>query len=101
METVVIAVAIGFAIGVLVGRATAGGGGSPRLSGPLVIKGTVSGDLETRLKALIQSGKNIEAIKLAREETGLGLKQAKDLVDALGRGRSLPDILSGGNGPTF
>lgn len=32
---------------------------------------------------LIRSGNKIEAIKLVREKTGLGLKEAKDLVDAL------------------
>ena len=38
-----------------------------------------------QIKALIMQGKKIEAIKLYREQTGLGLKQAKDYVDALER----------------
>jgi len=33
------------------------------------------------------SGNKIEAIKLLREETGLGLKEAKDAIDALVRQR--------------
>ena len=33
----------------------------------------------------IQAGNKIEAIKLVREQTGLGLKEAKDAVDAYRR----------------
>ena len=32
---------------------------------------------------LVWQGEKIEAIKLLREETGLGLKEAKDIVDAI------------------
>lgn len=35
---------------------------------------------------LVSSGKQIEAIKLVRERFGLGLKEAKDMVDGLARG---------------
>ena len=38
-----------------------------------------------QIKALIMRGKKIEAIKIYREQTGLGLKQAKDYIDALER----------------
>ncbi len=37
--------------------------------------------------AAVDSGHKIEAIKLLREETGLGLAEAKDVVDALARSR--------------
>jgi hypothetical protein len=37
------------------------------------------------IRALVMRGKKIEAIKLYREQTGLGLKQAKDYIDALER----------------
>lgn len=37
------------------------------------------------LKMLIMQGKKIEAIKVYRQQTGLGLKEAKDYVDALER----------------
>ena len=50
------------------------------LSGEYVPSPTVS--------ALIRSGRKIEAIKAIREETGLGLKDAKDLqerIEASGR----------------
>lgn len=35
-----------------------------------------------QIESLIFAGKKIEAIKLVREQTGLGLKEAKDFVDA-------------------
>lgn len=34
------------------------------------------------IRALIRSGRKLEAIKRVRELTGLGLKESKDLVDA-------------------
>jgi ribosomal protein L7/L12 len=34
----------------------------------------------------LQRGKKIQAIKIYREATGVGLKQAKDVVDAMARG---------------
>jgi large subunit ribosomal protein L7/L12 len=34
---------------------------------------------------LIARGKKIEAIKIYREATGVGLKEAKDAVDAIAR----------------
>lgn len=41
------------------------------------------------IQNLIQSGKKIEAIKLFRETFGVGLKEAKDAVEALERGESI------------
>jgi hypothetical protein len=35
----------------------------------------------------LDNGRTIEAIKLLRQETGLGLKEAKDAIDALARDR--------------
>jgi len=47
--------------------------------------------------AAIKSGHTVEAIKLIREQTGLGLKEAKDLVDSYLAGG--PDkVVSTGNG---
>ena len=37
------------------------------------------------IEALVVAGRKIEAIKQLRSETGLGLKEAKDEVDALAR----------------
>ena len=43
------------------------------------------GGLSEQIKTLIMRGKKIAAIKLYREQTGYGLKQAKDYIDALER----------------
>jgi ribosomal protein L7/L12 len=37
-----------------------------------------------RAQELVAKGQKIQAIKLIREQTGMGLKEAKDLVDRLG-----------------
>lgn len=36
------------------------------------------------VRNLVLQGKKIEAIKVLREETGMGLRDAKDVVDRLG-----------------
>lgn len=45
--------------------------------------------LEEHLRTLIQQNKQIRAIKLLREQTGMGLKDAKDAIDALAAGRPI------------
>lgn len=40
-------------------------------------------DLERQVRDLLSKGKKIEAIKLYREVTGVGLKEAKDAVEAM------------------
>lgn len=50
------------------------------------------------LRQLVADGKKIEAIKLVREQTGLGLKEAKDAVEAIERGES-PDLRPPTNAP--
>jgi ribosomal protein L7/L12 len=44
------------------------------------------GDLHDQLLELMRSNRKIEAIKVYREHTGLGLKEAKDFVEDLERG---------------
>ncbi|NLZ34857.1 MAG: 50S ribosomal protein L7/L12 [Clostridiales bacterium] len=44
-----------------------------------------SGDIESELKILISKGNKIEAIKLYREYTGYGLKEAKEHIDYLSK----------------
>jgi ribosomal protein L7/L12 len=39
--------------------------------------------------ALLAQGRKIEAIRVYREQTGVGLKEAKDAVEALERGESI------------
>lgn len=38
---------------------------------------------EEEVRALVRQGRKIDAIKLYREHTGLGLREAKDAVEAL------------------
>jgi hypothetical protein len=44
--------------------------------------------LPPEITELLRQGKKIEAIKLYRETTGVGLAQAKDQVEAIERGES-------------
>jgi large subunit ribosomal protein L7/L12 len=52
--------------------------------------GTLPQSLDGRVLALMTDGRKIEAIKLYRDITGAGLKEAKDAVEALERDGSLP-----------
>lgn len=40
-------------------------------------------ELAAAARRLLDSGKNIQAIKLVREETGMGLREAKEYVERL------------------
>ncbi len=42
--------------------------------------------MSEEVRALARAGRQIEAIKLLREQTGAGLAEAKDLVDRATRG---------------
>jgi large subunit ribosomal protein L7/L12 len=44
---------------------------------------------DTAIVALIEGGKKIEAIKLYRQTTGVGLKEAKDAVEAIAAARGI------------
>ena len=39
--------------------------------------------LESKIRSLLAKGKKIEAVKIYREEYGIGLKEAKDAVDRI------------------
>ncbi len=56
-----------------------------RLTLPPLLTATHPDDVDVmdRARALKRDGKAIEAIKLIRQHTGLGLKEAKDAYDAL------------------
>ena len=41
--------------------------------------------LDAKIAGLVRSGNNIAAIKVLREVTGMGLKEAKDAVEAMKR----------------
>ncbi len=53
--------------------------------------------LDTLVRDLLAQDQKIQAVKLVRERTGWGLKEAKDYVDAHERGRPLVDL---GSAPT-
>ena len=42
-------------------------------------------EISDQVIAAIDAGRKIEAIKILREQTGLGLKDAKDVVDSIAR----------------
>ena len=46
---------------------------------------TAGGDLAPEVVQLLNGGRKIEAIKVHRERTGLGLAEAKDAVEAFER----------------
>ena len=92
-------IAIGVALLLLVGWALRssrgrdplmGGGRAPAYRAP-VAASTVSGEpaaslppeVEELVRALLTAGRKIEAIKLVREASHLGLKEAKDLVESM------------------
>jgi hypothetical protein len=45
---------------------------------------------QPEVRRLLAQGQKIAAIKLARQQTGCGLKDAKDFVEAMERGQSPP-----------
>ena len=57
----------------------------PAVAGGAVRDFPPADTLEGRVLRMVQQGQKIPAIKLYREETGAGLKEAKDAVEALGR----------------
>jgi ribosomal protein L7/L12 len=52
-------------------------------------------DLKQQVRALLANRQKIPAIKLFRERTGVGIKQAKEAVEAIGRGEpvSIPETV--------
>jgi hypothetical protein len=60
-------------------------GTRPRWTPPPASPGTLSGETEAEVWDLLRADQVISAIKLVRETTGLGLKEARDLVDDMRR----------------
>jgi hypothetical protein len=56
---------------------------------------------EADLLPLLQQGKKIEAIKIYREMTGVGLREAKDTVEAIARKHGLATLKAGCAGVLF
>jgi len=76
------------------GQAPVMGGQAPARRAPVAataVPGPVSGaaaavlppEVEEIVRALLTDGRKIEAIKLVREATHIGLKEAKDLVESM------------------
>ena len=63
----------------------AAGGGAVSYGAPMPAAGqpASTADWMSEVQALVASGNKIQAIKVYRERTGLGLKEAKDAVEAL------------------
>ncbi|GAA0373103.1 hypothetical protein GCM10009530_24240 [Microbispora corallina] len=85
------AVALVFLVAIVLIAARAGA----RPAGPLAWRSPgllppISAELQLRVRELYAEGRKIEAIKLVREQTGLGLKEAKAVADTLGSGNPLP-----------
>jgi ribosomal protein L7/L12 len=59
------------------------------------IPNVAPGSFEEQILALLQGGKKIEAIKLYREKTGKGLKEAKDAVEALAKEHNITPSKAG------
>jgi len=57
--------------------------GAPTPAAPAAEQVVGSPDWMTEVRALTSNGNKIQAIKVYREHTGLGLKEAKDAVEAL------------------
>ena len=60
----------------------------PTPRGPISIDGQpagVGGDVSAEVRAMAQNGQLIQAIKLHREQTGLGLAEAKAVVERYAR----------------
>jgi ribosomal protein L7/L12 len=83
IHTGIIFVAIVFLAAVLLRLRTQRGGRTPTVP-------SASGN-KAEVAELLARGKKIEAIKLVREQTGLGLKEAKDFVETLEAGQ-LPAV---------
>jgi ribosomal protein L7/L12 len=69
------------------GRATKPERGTPDIGGAASGNGATTANIgpdnEAELRTLVAAGQQIQAIKMVRELTGMGLKEAKDFVDRL------------------
>jgi large subunit ribosomal protein L7/L12 len=62
--------------------ALSGQSAAPVATGPIAAAPAPSHDDNAEAPALAASGQKIHAIKVVREQTGMGLRQAKDLVES-------------------
>jgi len=62
--------------------------GSMLTSGDVASSATGAGIWQQQVRGLLADGQKIQAIKLVRQQTSCGLKDAKDFVEAMERGQS-------------
>jgi hypothetical protein len=76
------------ALGFLIGRGTASRSraDSRPNPNPIRIAAPITQEVEAQVKAILDDGRKIEALKALRNATNLGLKEAKDIVDAMANG---------------
>ena len=55
----------------------------PRMIVPAGPPPGLTAEIRVEVERMVQAGQMIQAIKLVREATGLGLKEAKDMVDGM------------------
>lgn len=65
------------------GSRTSAMGTTPSAPAATSVAATMSPAVMSEVRALIRKGHKIEAIKRVREETRMGLKEAKDFVESL------------------
>lgn len=76
---------------VLVGVTRSRGGPRPPAPpSPRVLSTPIPAELQSRVRELAAQDQRIRAIKELRQATGLGLKEAKDIADAIAAGGVLP-----------
>lgn len=72
---------VGIVLGFVLGRITAPSGERTELPRPMGTQVRPPATPDQQVDDLLRAGQKIQAIKLVRERTGLGLREAKDLVD--------------------
>jgi ribosomal protein L7/L12 len=70
-----------------------------RLAKSATGSGAAAPPSETGVRQLLAAGDKIGAIKQYRELTGLGLKEAKDALDAMEAGRTVPQVAAATKSP--
>ena len=73
-----------FVLGWITGRSTAAARSLSRPSSARTLA-SLGPAIRTEIEAAIASGHKIEAIKLLREATGMGLKESKETIEAMER----------------
>jgi ribosomal protein L7/L12 len=88
--TLLLAIPVVFLGVLLVGLLVSAGAARGRTSVHMPPQVGLAPDAETRVRELIAGRKKIEAIRVVREQTRLGLREAKELVEAMEAGHPLP-----------